>query len=106
MMGDDVGLLVDADEIFTRDFFRVVQVCDFDALDYASHRCSHKLVKLVAVTHTFESSPECITKDRREFHPEMLVGACIAGIGNADVHPNPPREPGSCYTAGILSHVD
>lgn len=55
MTGDDVGLLVDMDETFTRDFLRAVQQCDdIEALHYERHRCDHRKVKLVAVTHTFE----------------------------------------------------
>ena len=59
MTGDDVGLLVDMDEILTRDFLRAVQQCDdIEALHYERHRCDHRKVKLVAVTHTFESETD------------------------------------------------
>lgn len=96
MTGDDVGLLVDMDETFTRDFLRAVQQCDgIAALDYAVHHCNHKHVKLVAVTTTFETTPECITADRQGFHPDMIIGACIEGIGDSDVHPSAPREVGT-----------
>lgn len=96
MTGDDVGLLVDMDETFTRDFLRAVQQCDgIPALEYAQHHCHHKHVKLVAVTTSFETSPECMTANRRGFHPDMIVGACIEGIGDGKVHPSAPREPGT-----------
>lgn len=96
MTGDDVGLLVDMDETLTRDFLRAVQHCDgIPALDYAKHHCDHRVVKLVSVAKTFETSPECITADRRGFHPEMIIGACIEGIGDSDVHPSAPRENGT-----------
>jgi len=59
MTGDDVGLLLDMDEILTRDFLRAVQQCDdIEALHYERHRCDHRKVKLVAVTHTFESETD------------------------------------------------
>ena len=96
MTGTDIGLLVDMDETFSRDFLRACQVCDgIAALDYKSHYCEHSKVKLVSVTHTFETSPECITKDRHGFHPDMILGACIEGIGDTTKHAIAPREPES-----------
>jgi len=93
MREDDIGLLVDMDETFSRDFLRACQVCDgIDALDYESHYCEHSKVKLVSVTHTFETSPECITKGRTGFHPDMILGACIEGIGDTTKHAIAPRQ--------------
>lgn len=96
MAGSDIGLLVDMDETFSRDFLRACQVCDgITALDYESHYCEHSKVKLVSVTHTFETSPECITRGRRGYHPDMILGACVEGIGDTAKHAIAPRMPRS-----------
>lgn len=90
MQTEDVGLLADMDETFTRDFTRAVQVCDgLTSLHYEQHRCQHQHVKLVASSRVFESSPECITSGRSWFHPDMIIGHCVDGIGP---HPTAPRE--------------
>ena len=103
MTGSDIGVLVDMDETFSRDFLRACQVCDgIAALHYESHHCEHSKVKLVAVTHTFETSPECITKGRHGFHPDMILGACVEGIGDTTKHAIAPRQPKSFLrTAGL-----
>lgn len=40
MTTEDVGVLGDADEVFSRDFLRAVQVCEVPALEYSVHRCN------------------------------------------------------------------
>jgi hypothetical protein len=73
MQPDDVGLLADSDESFTRDFLRAVQVCSgIDLLDYETNQCKHDRIKLMGNTRVFETSPECITKDRSWYHPDMV----------------------------------
>jgi Glycosyltransferase family 17 len=100
MQPDDVGLLADADETFSRDFLRAVQVCDgIDLLDYESHHCKHTKVKLVAVSRVFESSPECVTDKRTWYHPDMIIGHCIDGISNSPKHGPAPRTKGSYLRA-------
>lgn len=102
---DDVGLLSDADETFTRDFLRAVQVCDgIDVLNYDLHHCEHSNVKLYADTRVFESSPECITADRSWYHPDIIIGHCVEGIGDEDKHPPAPRIPGSYRRAEGFGH--
>jgi hypothetical protein len=97
---DDVGLLSDADETLTRDFLRAVRVCDgIAAFDYEKHRCRHEQVKLVAVTRVFESSPECVADGRAWFHPDVIVGHCIEGIGDESRNPVAPRTEGSFLRA-------
>jgi hypothetical protein len=92
MKPDDIGLLVDMDETFTRDFFRAAQWCDgIDVFDYEKHHCQHAKAKLVSVTGTFETSPECITAGRIGFHPDMILGHCLEGIGDSNFHPTAPR---------------
>lgn len=94
MQVDDVGLLADLDETFSRDTLRAVQLCDgLPPLEYNQHYCRHGKVKLRATTRIFESSPECILQNRKWYHPDMILGHCIEGIGNATLHPPAPRMP-------------
>jgi hypothetical protein len=93
MQPDDVGVLADADETLTRDFVRALQICtDIPQLDYTRHYCHHGLVKLTAFTRIFEASPQCLTENRAWFHPDVILGHCIDGIGNETLHPRAPRS--------------
>jgi len=104
MQGDDIGLLADSDESFTRDFLRAVQSCDgIDMFDYESHRCEHSHVKIKAVARVFEGSPECITQSRKWHHPDMIIGHCIEGIGDSAMHPVAPRIRGFVRGVGFGS---
>ena len=95
MQKEDIGFLTDADEIFTRDYLRAVQVCvGIDALDYNKHQCKPPN-GLRAATLVFETSPECLADGRAWFHPDMLNGHCIEEIGNETIHPKAPRRPNS-----------
>jgi Glycosyltransferase family 17 len=96
MQPTDIGLLADVDESFTRDALRALQTCDDIAeLDYETHRCHHSQVKLLSVTRVFEGSPECVTADRAWWHPELMMGHCLEGIGDANMHGLAPRQPGT-----------
>jgi len=92
MTPNDVGYIADADETFTRDFLRAVQTCPYiPALDYETHRCFNPHVKIAGYTRMFETSPECLTKSRTWYHPDMILGACIELIGNETLNPPAPR---------------
>jgi hypothetical protein len=98
MQPTDIGYLADADETFTRDFFRAVQVCDkIPALEYHKHHCHYGRNGIRARTMVFETSPECITQDRSWFHPDMFVGACIEEIGDEKLNPKAPRAGKSTF---------
>jgi hypothetical protein len=89
MREDDVAIMRDADEIFTRDFLRAMQICDVaefrpDQDCYAP--------KVIASTLVFESSPDCVTKDRRWHHPDAVLGKCIEHTGNSSLHPPTKRQ--------------
>ena len=92
MQPEDVGLLADADEVFSRDFLRAIQTCEVPALDYDAHRCQPDQLKILGATRVFESSPECLTSNRAWYHPDMLIGACLEGVGNETLHPRAPRK--------------
>lgn len=75
MLPEDVGIMSDADEFFSRDFLRAVQTCDFPALrpDPSCHR-----PKIAPSTAAYESSPYCIKKTPW-FHPDVIgVNALMA----------------------------
>jgi hypothetical protein len=78
MSQDDVGIMADGDEFISRDFLRAVQVCDFPALhpDPSCHR-----PKIVPLSVSFEISPFCIRK-KLWFHPDVIRGECVDGIGD------------------------
>jgi Glycosyltransferase family 17 len=94
MQPEDVGFLGDSDEMFSRDFLRVVQTCDdishFQYDGPKGHSCRHGNLKLISYGQVFESTPECVTDKRSLHHPDMLLGHCIEGIGG---HPPAPRDP-------------
>ena len=85
---DDIGLIADPDETFSRDFLRAAQTCRMQPFDYETYRCGHAIMKGVGLG--FESSPDCITAEREWGHPDMAIGHCIEGIGN--LTPTPRRK--------------
>ena len=93
MQPDDIGIIADLDETFSRDFLRAIQTCsDIPQFQYHNHHCHHESVKIVAKALVYESSPQCRTVKRYWFHPDIIIGHCIEGIGDAKIHPSAPRE--------------
>ncbi|CAB9513437.1 expressed unknown protein [Seminavis robusta] len=104
MTPNDIGYLGDVDETFSRDFLRAVQQCPYvKPLDYKSHHCDNRQTKMSGFTRVFETSPECVVKDRAWFHPDMVIGACIEGIGNETRNPIAPRVNGYWRALGYAS---
>jgi len=66
MRPDDVAIIGDLDETYSRDFLRALQICDVEQFR-PGQDC--KAPKVFASTLIFESSPECAWKGRRWFHP-------------------------------------
>ncbi len=66
MRPDDIAIIGDLDETYSRDFLRALQICDLPEFRPGQ---SCKKPKVVASTTIFESSPECAWKGRRWFHP-------------------------------------
>ena len=71
----DIGYLSDADETFSRDFIRAMQICDVPAFRHADtiQNCTKK-AKVVSLSHiTFEGSPMCVPKKKKQwYHPDMV----------------------------------
>jgi hypothetical protein len=66
MRPDDIAIIADVDETFSRDFLRALQICDVPQFRPGQ---SCREPKLFGSTLIFESSPECAWKGRRWFHP-------------------------------------
>jgi hypothetical protein len=90
MRHDDIGIIGDADEVFTRDFLRAMQICDVEEFRVKERGCANACV--TASTLVFESSPECLTNGRRWFHPNAVLGECVVNVGDSTLHPPVLRE--------------
>lgn len=79
MTVDDVGVIADSDVFFSRAFMRALRSCEIPQLE-KSQNCHAP--KIVAQTLMFHGSPNCTWANRRWFHPDAILGKCIAGIGD------------------------
>ena len=88
----DIGIMADLDEILSRDFLNALQVCDFPKLRYdPGKRPSCQTPKMVLSTIQFDGSPLCVKKNEW-FHPDLILGSCITGVGDPSGRVNPRRE--------------
>ena len=88
MTTEDIGIIGDVDEFFTRDFLLAASSCDIPQFR-PGQDC--KRPKIAGSTLVFESAPDCITKGRRWYHPDMISGECLHGIGDSAKHPKAER---------------
>lgn len=93
MTPNDIGYLSDTDETFSRDFLRAMQLCDVpqfvsEGKDGHNKCAAPKVYGLVAI---FEGSPECASAEEI-YHPALMIGECIEGIGDNTLHPKPTRH--------------
>jgi Glycosyltransferase family 17 len=88
MRPEDVGIMSDIDEVISRDFLRAIQICDFPELrpDQDCHR-----PKIVPSCIAYEATPYCI-KRAKWFHPDVISGQCIDGIGDPTERVVPLRK--------------
>jgi len=63
MESNDIAIIGDLDETYTRDFLRSLQICNVPYLRPEEQDC--KSPKIIGATLVFESSPECAWKGRR-----------------------------------------
>lgn len=89
MTADDIGIIGDVDETFSRDFLLAAQTCDIP--EFRPNFDCHN-PKISAKTLIFEASPECYWKNREWFHPDMMSGQCIDKIGDETLHKPAQRE--------------
>ncbi|KAL3921498.1 MAG: hypothetical protein SGILL_002714 [Bacillariaceae sp.] len=89
MTENDVAVMADVDEILSRDFLRALQVCDFPELRrHSDPTCQRP--KMALNTLVFEASPYCIS-ERNWFHPDVILGQCVDGIGDPTERISPKR---------------
>lgn len=88
MTPQDVGIMGDLDEVYTRDFLRALQVCDIPQLT-PKQDCQRP--KIMPKSITFEGSPDCVAKNFW-YHPDAVLGECIEGIGDSFGRPIPIRR--------------
>ena len=77
MTVDDIGYLSDADETFTRDFLRAMQICDVPAFRQTVDTIGNctATAKVASLSHiVYEASPLCIADEQKKqwFHPDMV----------------------------------
>ena len=77
MRPDDIAIIADIDETFSRDFLRALQICDVPQFRPGQ---SCRAPKVYASTLIFESSPECAWKTKSALRNS-------AGRGRAWFHP-------------------
>lgn len=88
MRPDDIGIIADVDETFSREFLRAIQTCPrVVPFHYHDHKCHNSGVRLKGTGSVYEGSPDCVTKKRAWDKPDAIIGACIEEIGNATEHP-------------------
>ncbi|KAL7532010.1 hypothetical protein ACHAXR_004372 [Thalassiosira sp. AJA248-18] len=90
MRTDDVAIVADADETFSRDYLRALQICDLPEFRPGQQTCYEN--KVWASTLVYEGSPNCVTHQRRWFHPDAILGECVDQIGDASSRPTTKRE--------------
>ena len=88
MRADDIGIVADVDETFSRDFLLAAQTCDIPVFE-PGNNC--RICKIVGSTIRYESSPECVAT-KHWYHPDMMMGECIMGIGDPTGRILPPRK--------------
>jgi hypothetical protein len=93
MTRNDVGIMADLDEVVSRDFANALGVCDFPKLrnDDPHTTASCQTPKMGLSTMQFESSPLCI-KENEWFHPDIILGDCILGVGDPTGRVTPGRN--------------
>jgi len=89
MQPDDIGVVMDTDETFTRDFLRALQICDVPEFRPGQDCLAPKILGASIV---FEGSPECIVKHKLLWRPDMVLGECIDLVGNDTLHKPGLRE--------------
>jgi hypothetical protein len=78
MKPEDVAVVADVVEVFSRDFLRALQTCDFPELRPGQ---SCQKAKICPSAISFVGSPYCIKK-KEWFHPDIISGQCVEGIGD------------------------
>ena len=89
MTEEDVGIVSDLDEFFSRDYLLAAMSCDIPVFR-PGQDC--RMPKIGSKTLIFETSPECVADERFWYHPDMIIGECVESIGNETLHKSGLRE--------------
>ena len=99
MTANDIGYLSDTDEMFSRDFLRAMQICNVPQFTSdgpnGHYNCARP--KVYGLVTIFEGSPDCVSAEEI-YHPALMIGECIEGIGNSTAHPMPARNNDRSYS--------
>lgn len=89
MRRDDLAIISDPDETFTRDFLYAIKTCEVPTWVVRPYDCFSQ--KLLAMSIVMETTPLCVQENYRWHHPDVLPGECVKGIGDEELHPPPAR---------------
>mmetsp|Transcript_37639 Transcript_37639/g.90765 ORF Transcript_37639/g.90765 Transcript_37639/m.90765 type:complete len:555 (-) Transcript_37639:42-1706(-) len=108
MTRDDIGIILDVDEIPSHDILRAAQICDPPDNNWRTtpdQTCRSPMIRLSYPM--MEGSPKCVYKApgktegpetptkklfKRFVSSAMVIGACVQGVGDSEKHPLAPRE--------------
>ncbi len=83
MQPDDIGIVCDIDEVFTRDFLLALQTCDVPQFR-PGQDCQKP--EITGQGLTFEIGPDCAFPKTFNPHPQAIIGECVDKIGDSDIH--------------------
>mmetsp|Transcript_22951 Transcript_22951/g.55330 ORF Transcript_22951/g.55330 Transcript_22951/m.55330 type:complete len:215 (-) Transcript_22951:46-690(-) len=78
MKKDDVAIVADVDEKFSRDYLRALQICDLD-LFRPGQTCHESGIETSTLVN--EGIPSCVSNNRRWLHPDAILGECVDQVG-------------------------
>eukprot|EP00551_Chaetoceros_affinis_P016444 CAMPEP_0203688298 /NCGR_PEP_ID=MMETSP0091-20130426/1054_1 /ASSEMBLY_ACC=CAM_ASM_001089 /TAXON_ID=426623 /ORGANISM="Chaetoceros affinis, Strain CCMP159" /LENGTH=298 /DNA_ID=CAMNT_0050557785 /DNA_START=14 /DNA_END=910 /DNA_ORIENTATION=- len=83
MQPNDIGIISDIDEVYTRDFLLALQSCDVPQFR-PGQDCFQPQITGQGIS--FETSPDCQSMKKPFGHPNAMIGECIDRIGDSVVH--------------------
>ena len=92
MTKDDVAYMGNIDEMFARDFLMAIRYCEVPDFKYEIHKCVYNRVKTFGHCQVYEVSPECVSRTKVYDHPDVMIGACMEGIGDPEINQLAPRD--------------
>ena len=92
MTGEDLALMSGVDEVFARDYITAIIYCESPEFKIDVHKCRYNRVKSFGHNQVYEASPECVSRTKVYDHPEVMIGACMEGIGSETENRLAPRD--------------
>jgi len=90
MNWNDIGIIGDVDEVFTRDFLLALKTCDIPQFR-PGQNCNKP--KLSSYSQVLELTLDCLRNHTllQWRHPDVITGECVDRIGDINVHKPGPR---------------